>query len=166
MRNGEKVWRVYPEYPHILVSNFGDIVSTYFKKHRTLTSHIDYKGYPATQFTINKKHFNKRIHRLVAETFIPNPAILPQVNHKDGNKLNNHISNLEWVTNNENMKKSAELGLHWRGEKHLSAKLKEYQVLEIRKLLKYKKPHKIAVLYKVTASTIYAIKNNKTWRHI
>ena len=44
----------------------------------------------------------RRVHRLIAETFIPNPYNLPQVNHKDGNKLNIEASNLEWVTNSEN----------------------------------------------------------------
>lgn len=60
------------------------------------------KGY----LSVTLRDFNRkrmvRVHRLVAEHFLPNPLDLPQVNHKDKNKENNHISNLEWVTNQQN----------------------------------------------------------------
>lgn len=51
-----------------------------------------------------KKHITKYIHRLVAETFLPNPNNYPEVNHKDGNKSNNHINNLEWCSISHNRK--------------------------------------------------------------
>ena len=54
-----------------------------------------------------RKHF--KIHRLVAKAFIPNPDGKPQVNHIDGNKSNNSVTNLEWVTNKENHAKAREL---------------------------------------------------------
>jgi hypothetical protein len=57
-----------------------------------------------------KKH-TKFVHRLVAQTFIPNSNNLPIVNHKDGNKLNNHVDNLEWVTSAENKKHAMDNGL-------------------------------------------------------
>jgi hypothetical protein len=58
--------------------------------------------YEKAVIKINGKSTMKYIHRLVAEAFIPNPHNKPTVNHKDGNKFNNHISNLEWATHTEN----------------------------------------------------------------
>lgn len=60
------------------------------------------QGYYSVGLRKNGKRTHKRIHRLVAQAFIPNPDNLPQVNHKDENKLNNAVSNLEWCTNTYN----------------------------------------------------------------
>ena len=57
-------------------------------------------GYLSVMLSPGRKH--KRVHRLVAEAFIPNPLGKEQVNHKDGNKKNNHVNNLEWATVSEN----------------------------------------------------------------
>lgn len=71
-------------------------------KYHKLSKWIDNTGYYQVVFRINGKRKYVRIHRLIAETLIPNPKGLKQVNHIDGNKLNNTISNLEWVSNAEN----------------------------------------------------------------
>lgn len=73
------------------------------------TSH---KGkYRCVTVTINGKQKHFYVHRLVAETFVPNPENKPQVNHIDGNPSNNHMDNLEWVTAKENVKHAYETGL-------------------------------------------------------
>lgn len=72
------------------------------KTGKIMTPKPNYKGYQRITFNINGKRYIFRVHRLVAMAFIPNPNNLPQVNHKDGNKENNNVSNLEWVTNQQN----------------------------------------------------------------
>jgi hypothetical protein len=68
-------------------------------------------GYFRIAIRINDKIKTIRVHRLVAEAFLPNPDNKPQVNHKDGNKLNNHVSNLEWSTSKENLQHAWENGM-------------------------------------------------------
>jgi len=70
---------------------------------------------PHSQYTVHlykdKKYKNYQVHRLVAQTFIPNPNNLPQINHIDGDSLNNRINNLEWCDNSHNLKHAVETGL-------------------------------------------------------
>lgn len=59
-------------------------------------------GYLTVSFSVDSIKSNQSVHRLVARAFIPNESNKPQVNHKDGNKHNNHVENLEWMTCSEN----------------------------------------------------------------
>ena len=68
-------------------------------------------GYVRVSLILDKKYIGKSIHRLVAEAFIPNPKNLPQVNHKDGNKANNSVYNLEWCNNSYNQLHANRMGL-------------------------------------------------------
>lgn len=68
-----------------------------------LKTQKDSKGYHRLRVTISRKKMSFKLHRMVAEAFIENPDNLPQVNHIDGNKDNNHVDNLEWVTNQQNV---------------------------------------------------------------
>lgn len=71
----------------------------------------DVKGYNSVCLTKNGKAITKRVCRIVALNFIPNPENKPFVNHKDGNKKNDNIDNLEWVTGSENMIHAVKIGL-------------------------------------------------------
>ena len=75
-----------------------------------------------------------RIHVLVAKAFIPNPEIKLVVNHRDGNKLNNRVDNLEWVTQSENLQHAYDTGLKKSGHEHSRAKLTVEQVRYIREV--------------------------------
>ena len=72
---------------------------------------LDSDGYHNVTLSVDGEKKTFKIHRLVANAFIPNREMLPEVNHKDGNKLNNTIDNLEWVTTEDNIKHSYETGL-------------------------------------------------------
>lgn len=89
----------------------GNIFDT--KRNKFVCQWVDTVGYYQCLLKDNnnkKKHI--RVHRLIAKAFLPNPNNLPQVNHKDGNKLNNDINNLEWCTNSENTKHGYDNGLY------------------------------------------------------
>ena len=93
------------------VSNVGH-VKTNGKRPGLLTLTKQPKGYlyAMIEYTDGKKK-NCRVHRLVAEYFLPNPDNLPCINHIDGNKENNHVSNLEWCTYQHNMQHAVRTGL-------------------------------------------------------
>lgn len=72
---------------------------------------INNSGYELAYLCKNSKRKALTVHRLVAKAFIPNPSDLPEVNHKDGDKLNNRVSNLEWSSISDNRKHAYDTGL-------------------------------------------------------
>lgn len=78
---------------------------------KTLSCRSDKDGYRIITITDGNKPYTKKVHRLVAECFIPNPESKRYVNHKDGNKANNRVDNLEWCTHSENMLHAYNIGL-------------------------------------------------------
>ena len=96
------------------VSNLGRVRSMkryYGLVGRIMPQTIQRKGYYAVTFWMNNKAYCRKVHRLVIEAFTPNPDSLPCINHIDGNKLNNHVSNLEWCTYQANMQHAVRTGL-------------------------------------------------------
>lgn len=98
-----EIWKDIPEYEGLYqVSNQGRVKSL-FRYKKVLKPNILKNGYETVELFKNKSSRRMLVHRLVAMAFIENPNNLPQVNHKDENKQNNFVENLEWVTAIENM---------------------------------------------------------------
>ena len=103
----DEQWREWPRDPRILVSNKGNVVS--YKRGAPYPLKVVYNncGYQM----VNVSRPPQYVHRMVAETWIPNPNHYEQVNHIDGDKGNNSVENLEWVTRSENMLHAFRTGL-------------------------------------------------------
>lgn len=117
----KEIWKIYPKCKHLLVSSLGNFKTT-DRIMETKRGNVRYKGKilkPQNCITNRTKtiylkirvgrKLNLWVHRAVAETFIPNPENKSQVNHKDGNGLNNKLANLEWVTQSENMQHASKV---------------------------------------------------------
>ncbi len=122
-------------------------------------------GYLMVDLCKNGIRYPLYVHILVATAFIPNPNNLPTVNHKDGNKFNCSVSNLEWASYSDNNQHAYCTGLKECGEKFYNAKLTEEQVFEIRKNGKYTTYEKIAEKYGVSRATIRDVLELKSWRN-
>lgn len=150
------------------------------KKRSILKPAKDNKGYLKVGLLINGKLKTYRVHRLIAETFIPNPLNKPQVNHKNGIKTDNMVENLEWCTNRENQLHAIQKGLiihkkgykrdtEWLiGENNSNSILTEKEVLEIREKFVPRKVTRtiLAKEYNVSKATIKDIILRKSWTHL
>lgn len=163
----KEIWKDVIDYEEEYeVSNFGNVR----RKSKNLTQHVTTHGYNILTLSKNGNVSTKIVHRLVAEAFINNPELKEQVNHKDCNKLNNNLSNLEWVTPLENIRHAVENNRQrdQRGENNNMSKLTEEDVLLIREMLKDGiTAYRINKDYypDLHMQTIYAIKYKKIWNH-
>lgn len=108
------------------------------------------------------------VHRLVALAFLENPDGLPEVNHKDGDKAHNAVSNLEWISRKDNIDHAVCLSLiNNKGERNQQAKLNEATVRHIRRLKSQGLSNtKIAALTGATARNVKNITSRTSWKHI
>lgn len=156
-------------YPNYIIYIDGRVYSK--KTKRFLTQCLNRGGY----YIVNlcKKGFrpkSHRVHRLVAEHFLPQIEGLKDVNHKDGVKTNNHINNLEWSNKSLNGLHAHRLGLNhgpsMKGEEHPGKKLSEEDVIKIRELHGLKTNKELAKQYNITTTQIWRIVTRKCWNHI
>lgn len=161
-----EIWKQVKGFNNYEVSNLGRVrnkisnklLMPYKNKKR------QYK-YMSLQQDGKRKNFS--LHRLIASTFIENPLNKAQVNHKSGDKMDNSVDNLEWMTPKENVQHAIQHG--WKapplyGSLQPKAKVNESQVMEIRRLEKEGMYHKdIAKKYGLGVSTVTHIVNRTRW---
>jgi len=170
----QEIWKDIENYEGLYkISNFGNIKAMPKKagfnnrKEKLLKYKINQFGYLTIGLCKNSKRKWFMIHRLIANAFISSIKNKPQVNHKDGNKQNNHIDNLEWCTSSENLKHAFKIGLrNGNGEKHSQHKLKNEDILWIRKNHQDYSRENLSKKYNISKSNLCLIINNKTWNHI
>jgi hypothetical protein len=116
-----ELWRSIKDYPNYQVSNLGSIRSLNYNNQKIINNlkpAICASGYYGVGFSLKGKTKTFLIHRLVGIYFITNPKNKLEINHKDGNKLNNHYNNLEWCTRLENAKHASNNNLLRKGINH------------------------------------------------
>ncbi|WNL63116.1 HNH homing endonuclease [Citrobacter phage Ci1] len=156
----------YEEY--FQISNFGRVFS---KRSNKILKYSRSGLYLAISTKLNGRGKSTclKIHRLVAEAFIPNPNNFSVVNHKDGNKHNNHVDNLEWCTQKENMIHAFDTGLKVPivGVDMYNSKLSEQDVRDIRRLWKEGVSQvKLKNMFNVSKTTIQGVIHRKTYKNI
>lgn len=158
----------YPEYQ---VTTEGEVIG---KRGKPMVGHVDRCGYREVILSYYPKIQKQAlVHRLVISTFCPIENMEDyQVNHKNGDKLDNRLENLEWCTRSENIKHAYQNGLEKKrcGEEHHSHVLTEDQVRYIKRV--YVKRDRIfgasalSLRFGVDRTTIHDIIRGKTWRHL
>jgi hypothetical protein len=156
-------------YSNYLIYEDGKVWSK--KTKRFIKQFVNRGGYLILNLSrVGEKPKSFRVHRIVAEHFLPKKENLLDVNHIDGNKQNNHVSNLEWSNKSLNGKHAYSLGLNSAspqlGEKHGMSVLKEEDIIKIRQLHGSISNRDIAKLYNVTPTQIGRIIKRQCWKHI
>lgn len=108
-------WKQIITFPNYKISNYGNVISLNYrntKKEKLMSINVK-NDYPQINFINNKIKKSIKIHKLVALYFIDNPNNYKCINHIDGNKTNNHYTNLEWCNYSQNIKHAHKLGLNY-----------------------------------------------------
>ena len=173
------VWKIIEEFPDYEVSDDGRIRTWRCKERRwykpapgrrsepvQLCCSTDPRGYKHTSLRKpgNAKPYQRLVHRLIAQTFLPNPDGLPDVAHNDGNPSNNVVSNLRWSTHYDNQMDMRRHGTMQDGEKCVTRKLSAAAALDIRqRAQKRGMGIVLAREYGVSRAVVSMIKNGNIW---
>jgi hypothetical protein len=178
----QEEWRAVEGFDGYEVSNFGQVRSWRTRHwmghgrgsvcaHRRTPKLIKPSpmstGRMAVSLSQGARRHTKRVYELVAKAFIPNPENLPQVNHVDGDHQNDAVSNLEWVTREQNYEHARVNKLYACGER-ANSKLTTEQVYMIRQLseLKIARRTDIAAYYGINKGLVTRIRKRESWAHL
>lgn len=173
-----EIWKHSHLVPsHIMVSNYGRVKSldrtaisircgkenVQLRKGKVISPWIADTGYLTFSVKINGSRDKYLLHRAIASAFCDGYEQSLTVNHKDGNKLNNNPSNLEWITREDNTKHQWEIGLvNIRGEKHPSHKINDSDLDTLRKRMKAgERKSDLAKEYGISTSLCYMIESGR-----
>jgi len=159
-------WHYIPGYPDYKISDEGQVFS---KKSNKVLKECLRNNYPGVTLLNETGRKDHPIHRLVAKAFLIGEPNQTQVNHKDGNRKNNQVENLEWCTPSENIQHAHDTGLlkGRKGTKHHNSKLTESDVKVIKQRLKSgDRVCHIAKDYGIYHGAISAINRGRAWTHV
>jgi len=183
-RELEEIWKPIKGFEEFyLITKDGNIKSverqiclkthSYIRREQDIIQAKSLDGYYRIKLYNNtKKTKTISTHRLVALTYLNNPNNYLEINHIDGNKTNNNVTNLEWCSKEQNVKHAYDTGLKKRenyvGEACVFSKLTEQQVLSIREEYKTGTTSypKLSKKYNTVIGNIESIINRKTWKHV
>lgn len=153
-------WKRYQDYPNYLVSDIGEIYSIPTQK--ILKKGITRRGYQEVKMSKHGLAVTKLVHRVVCDVFLGKNTLT--VNHKDGNKTNNNLKNLELLSMEDNRRHAVELGLFTSGTKRPNSKLKLEDIFFIMETKGKITSENLAKKYLVDQSTIVRIRNKQRYK--
>jgi len=125
------------------------------------------RGYRRVNLYRNGKAYSRKVARLVAQAFIPNPLELPEVNHKKNPKTNDHVSNLEWATRSQQIEHALDNGLYHHGSQLAHHKLTTKDIKKVRDMsAEGLSNRRIATTFGVHHSTIASALGGMSWKHV
>lgn len=175
----EKIWEKIEGFSSYEISNYGEIKTYNWKNkgyERIMKPALDGAGYFRTMLKRDSdgKFCTVKVHRLVCKAFLNLIEGKNIVNHLNGIRNDNRLTNLEWCNHSENLKHSFKIGLSDnKGSKNPASKLVESQVQQILDNYEYGRKNKtgttkkqIAEKYKISVGTVRDIVSKKTWKHL